>query len=87
MEALPKLRIHISVVLLQSSHSDEVHLRSADKARNEEVDRHIVQVLRSIDLLDETVLHNNDSRCHGHSLDLVMRNVDERCTDVSDESW
>ena len=39
----------------------------------------VVEVLRSIDLLDETVLHNNDSGCHGHSLDLVVGNVDEGC--------
>ena len=59
----------------------KVHLRSADKARNEKVDRHIVQVLRSIYLLDQTVLHNNDSRCHGHSLGLVMGYVDKCCAD------
>ena len=58
----------------------KVHLRSSDEARNEEVDRLVIEVLRSIDLLDETVLHDNDSRCHGHSLDLVMRNVYERRT-------
>ena len=37
----------------------------------------IIQVLRGIDLLDEAVLHNNDSVTHGHSLGLVMCNVNE----------
>ena len=34
-------------------------------------------MLRGIDLLDEAVLHDDDARAHGHSLGLVMRNVDE----------
>ena len=38
---------------------------------------YIVEVLRSIYLLDETVLHNDDTRSHGHSFDLVVGNVDE----------
>ena len=56
---------------------DEVHLRSTHESSNEEVDRNVVEVLRSIDLLDETILHNDDSRSHGHCLDLVVGNVDE----------
>ena len=57
---------------------EEVHLRRTDEACNEKVDRIIVQVLRGIYLLHETVFHNNDSRTHRHSFDLVVRNVDER---------
>ena len=37
----------------------------------------IVQVLRGIDLLDDAVLHDNDAVAHGHSLGLVVGNVDE----------
>ena len=44
---------------------------------NEHVARHIVQVLRGIDLLDDAVLHNHDTVAHGHSLGLVVGNVDE----------
>ena len=33
--------------------------------------------MRRIDLLNEAVLHNNDSVTHGHSLGLVMSYVDE----------
>ena len=51
------------------------------------VDRNVIQVLRSIDLLDETVLHNDDSRSHGHSLDLVVGNVDEGGAAVSYAAW
>ena len=56
---------------------DEVHLRSTHESSNEEVDRNVIEVLRSIDLLDETILHNDDSRSHGHCLDLVVGNVNE----------
>ena len=37
----------------------------------------IIQMLRSIDLLDEAVLHNDDTGTHGHSLGLVVRYIDE----------
>src|SRR5574344_1347701 len=37
----------------------------------------LIQVLRSIYLLDNAVLHNNDSGTKGHSLGLVMCNVDD----------
>lgn len=57
---------------------EEIHLRRADKAGDELVDRVIVKRLRRIDLLHETVLHDDDSRPHGHGLDLVVGNVDER---------
>ena len=76
-----KVEVHIGA-LLDELTVDEVHLRSADEAGNEEVAGCIVKGLRSIDLLNETVLHNNDSRCHGHSLDLVVRNVNERGLNV-----
>ena len=47
------------------------------KPADEQVGRIIVQVLRGIDLLDEAVLHNDDAGAHGHSLGLVVGNVDE----------
>ena len=71
---------HFAVILFKLA-VNKVHLRSADKACNEQVDRHIVQILRSIHLLNKTVLHNNDSGCHGHSLGLVMGNVNKGGTD------
>ena len=35
-----------------------------------------------IDLLDEAVLHNHDAIAHGHSLGLVVGNIDEGCTQL-----
>jgi len=61
---------------------DEVHLRSAYEACDKYVDRHIIKLLRCIDLLDNTVFHNNDTGSHCHSLNLVMRNVYERRADL-----
>ena len=55
----------------------QVHLGAADEACNEHVARHIVQVLRGIDLLDDAILHDDDAVAHGHSLGLVVGNVDE----------
>ena len=43
---------------------------------NEEVLRSVVEILRSINLLDNTVLHNYDSGTKGHCLGLVMGYVD-----------
>ena len=55
----------------------EVHLRGADEACYELVAGQIIQVLRSIDLLDEAVLHNDDTGTHGHSLGLIVCYIDE----------
>ena len=74
------LRTELNSVLaveLEKLSRDKVHLRSADEACNEHVARHIVQVLRGIDLLDDTIFHDDDTVAHGHSLGLVVGNVDE----------
>ena len=42
------------------------------KSCNEQVLRLLVQILRSIYLLDNAVLHNNDSGSQRHSFGLVM---------------
>ena len=69
--------VYVLALLLKLS-VDEVHLRRADEACDEQVARIVVQVLRRVDLLDKTVLHDDDSRSHRHSLDLVVGNVNER---------
>ncbi len=69
------------VALLLKSTVEEVHLRSSDKSCNEEVYRLVVEVLRSINLLNETVLHNYDTGRHCHSLYLVVSYVYEGGTD------
>ena len=73
---IAELRIYAVGALLKKR-VDEVHLRSADEAGDKEVGRIVVEVLRSVDLLDKTVLHNDYSGRHGHSLDLVMGNIKE----------
>ena len=55
---------------------DEVHLRRSHETCNEEVLRSVVEILRGINLLDNTVLHNYDSGTKGHCLGLVMGYVD-----------
>ena len=56
---------------------EDVHLGSADKGSDEEVGGIFVKNLGSCDLLDDTVLHADDTSTHGHSLDLVVGNVDK----------
>ena len=46
---------------------DKVHLRRTDKAGNEGVAGSVVKMLRSIDLLNITVLHNDYTVGHGRS--------------------
>ncbi len=70
--------VNLSVLVGNRGILKEVHLRSSDKSCNEQVDRVIVKVLRSIDLLHETVFHNDDTGPHRHSLDLIVRNVNKR---------
>ena len=70
-----------AVSLLVESTCYEVHLRCTDEACNEEVNGRIIEVLRSVNLLDETVLHNYDTGSHCHSLYLVVSYVDECCTE------
>ena len=55
----------------------EVHLRRSDESCNEQVARCVVQVLRGIYLLNNSVFHNNDSGTKCHSLGLVMCYVDD----------
>ena len=61
---------------------EEVHLGHSDEARDEEVCRMIEHVLRSADLLNEAVLHDNDAVAKGHGLGLIVGNVDEGGVDT-----
>ena len=73
-----KFDIYFAVGRRKRGFFKEVHLRRTDETCNEKVDRIIVQVLRRIHLLHKAVFHNDDTRTHRHSFDLVVRNVDER---------
>ena len=55
----------------------EVHLRRSHEACYEQVAGIVIEVLRGIDLLNDTVLHNDDSGTKGHSLCLVVCDVDD----------
>ena len=55
----------------------EVHLRGSHEACDEEIAGVVIEVLRGIDLLNDTVLHNDDSGSQSHSLGLVMCDVDD----------
>ena len=56
---------------------EEVHLRCADEAGDEEVRRVVEDLLRGADLLDEAVAHDDDAVAQGHGLGLVVGDVDE----------
>src|SRR5436853_178201 len=56
----------------------EVHRGTPDEARHEEVDRVLVEGLRRVELLDDAVVEHDDPVTHGHRLDLVVGDGDER---------
>ena len=56
----------------------EVHLRGSHESCNEQVAWLLIKVLWCINLLNNTIFHNNDSGTKGHSLCLVMCYVDDR---------
>ena len=55
---------------------EEVHLRRADEARDEQVGRAPVELLGRADLLDDALVHDHDPVGEGHGLDLVVGDVD-----------
>ena len=72
----------LAVLLHQLGVLEQVHLRSADEGGNEQVVGMVEHFLRSANLLDEAVLHDNDTVAQGHSLGLVVGNVDEGGVDA-----
>ncbi len=63
--------------MLGQSAVEEVHLRRSYKACDELVAGEIVQITRTVYLLNETVLHNDDARTHSHSFHLVVGYVNK----------
>ena len=61
---------------------EEVHLRRADEARDEEVAGVVKHFLRRADLLDVAVAHDDYTVAKGHGLGLVMGDVDEGGVDT-----
>ena len=72
----------IPSVLLYELGVIEVHLRHSDEAGNEQVRRVVKDFLRRADLLDETVLHDDDAVAEGHRLGLVVGDVDKGGVDA-----
>ena len=67
------------IAVFNNSTVKEVHLRCTDKACNKHVIGILIQIDRCINLLNVSVLHNNDTGAHGHCLYLVVRNVNKGC--------
>ena len=73
---LSEYGVSFAVFLLETN-GEEVHLRRADESGYEQIGGIVIEVLGSVNLLDETVLHNYDAGTHGHSFGLVVGYVDE----------
>lgn len=57
---------------------EQVHGWAANKGSDEEVGRMVIDFDRGADLLDIAEFHDDDSGSHGHSLSLVVGDVDRR---------
>ena len=58
---------------------DKIHLRRTYKTCYEHIARVIIQIWRSIKLLNDAVFHYNYSVCHSHSFRLVMGYINKCC--------
>ena len=56
---------------------EQVHLRRSQEGCDEQVLRAVIQELRSIYLLHDTVFHDDDTGTHGHCLYLVVGDVNK----------
>ena len=57
---------------------EKIHRRTAKKAGDEEIRRLVIDLQRTIHLLNDAILHHDDARAHGHGFDLIVRHVDHR---------
>ena len=71
--------VHLTLLAGKHGMLEEVHLRRAQKGRNKLILGAVVKELRSIDLLYDTVFHDDDTGTHGHSLGLVVGDVYKGC--------
>ena len=56
---------------------DKVHLGRTDKSGDKCIAGNVIKVLRSVNLLNVTVLHNHNAVGHGHSLGLIVGNINK----------
>ena len=66
----------LAVPVLGGRALEQVHLRRADEAGDEEVGGLVVELERGVDLLQVAELHHRDPVAHRHRLDLVVGDVD-----------
>ena len=62
--------------LIRDFRLGDVHHRTADELRHEQVCRVRIDLVRRADLLDEAFMHDDDAVGQTHRLDLVVRDVD-----------
>ena len=65
---------NVLAILLNQLCIEQVHAGHADEASDEQVGGMIEDLLRSTDLLDEAVTHDDDTIAQSHSLSLVVGN-------------
>src|SRR3712207_7884036 len=71
----PRSTLFPYTTLFRSAERAEVHRRGADEARDEGVDRLVVEAERRVDLLEEAVLEHGDAVAHRHGLDLDRKST------------
>ena len=62
---------------------EEVHRRRTDERGDEEVGRPVVEIARSIALLDLAAVEHGDTVAHRHRLDLIVGDVDGRRVELA----
>ena len=67
---------HERAVLIHQAPAQEVHLRAAQEAGDEVVDRQVIDLQRRSALLDHAVLHDHDPIAQRHRLFLIVGDVD-----------
>ena len=75
---LKALALELRLAVAADLDVQEVHGRTADEARDEQIDRMLVERLRRVKLLHDAVVQDDDPLAHGHRLDLVVGDVDKR---------
>ena len=67
-----------TTILRKDSTGNKFNPGVSEKARHKEVDRIIIDLQRRTDLLNPSVLHHYNLCPHGHRLDLIVSDIDDR---------
>ncbi len=71
------------LAVLATAHHARQEVGLADERRDKAVARPVVQVLRRADLRDQSLVHHRHAVRHGQRLFLIVRDIDERDTEIS----